>query len=336
MIRAIIISFLTALSIVGCSNFQSTDAIDKKLTPVVVQNVFQCSGGIVEENILSSKYSSLKKENISEREIRLALEKTLRGAGMSDAAFIKYGECIKKLNEIQQKHNSRLDMALYRINEDRKSEVIDVLEILSDDGEAFSNKKIEDISRWISGYIPKDKKIPIDVNIPKNIKAGMSVKKFFSNLDGLHPTYYIWKVQQFKQRGALEEDGIIRDAQSIIYPFTIEVNIPGYQDIFFHMKNKDEGYIGKELANKQALRVAIEKISGKEHGISERIAKALKSKRDEILVFDPEQIKIIRDEIARHEREISENPVAQIGERKTLSDYILTGSVTTQLDRPAE
>jgi hypothetical protein len=294
--------------------------------------VFQCSGGIVERKELSLAYSKLQSEGKSEKEIMLAFEESLKAAGLSNERFDKYNSCIVALNTMQQKHKSTISVVMAKVDNDSKSRILSSETIASDEGEAFSSERLKQIAKWVSKQLPQRKARVITVNIPEKLKNGMTVSRLFSNLDDLHPDFYVWKAGVAdKVRTRVGESS--QSLSGFPYPLNIEVVVPGFHSLLYTLDGEHGVKETVELVPKSFL-IGVEKFGGKELGISEKLSYALLEERSDFEVKDSGTLQILREELEKKKETLARSPMIQMSIRETLGlDFVISGSVTTLLDR---
>jgi hypothetical protein len=255
---------------------------------------------------------------------------------MSDIQFIEYHKCIQNLNTLQQKHNSTISVAISKVTSDIKSDFLNSKTFISDNGAAFSDKKIEEITRWLEKLIPivHQRKVSINVPAPDDIKEGVNVSTFFSGIEDANPTYYIRQYIDSRKQKIREplKNGLITNAD-LKYPYDLEVSIPGYEDIYVELRGTT-GVEETKTLDKLPIVIGMEKFSGIEHGVPEILSNSLIKNKNNFEVVNPERLKELRDQIKQLQDEIYRNPMLQTQLRRNFGvDYIISGSVTDQLDR---
>lgn len=305
-------------------------------TSVVVDDVFTCSGSIVQKSEIRTKYTDLTEEGKSGTEVILALDQYIKGAGMSDENYLQYSKCIISLNRWRQKHKSVLFAALSKVELNAKSRLVSSKALRSDEGEGFSKNEINKLVEWLVNLVPVLPEPTLKINIPKEIENGDNVEDFFKGMGSLKPSYYLGFDTELGFKGNILLNGFGRDGHVdttlLPYPFYINVVIPGYEPVMVKVEKGKEINEVKQL-KKIPVKIAIEKFSGKEHGVAERLGADLSLRSSDFTVYDPEYLKRFRERIET-EQGLQRNSVVQTDTLGLIAlDYIISGSVTSQLDK---
>jgi len=223
---------------------------------------------------------------------------------------------------------STITASLWRIELDTKGSLIGTTTVTGTPGGAVDEQMLTDLVEWTAmtlGATPQQapQSVQVSIEVQENIDEAAPVVK--RTPDG-NMTVLMWHIGVGGKSRLPLDLSLLREMRG---DFTIEVQVPGFDKEIVKVPWGEE--VSQVLnLTPTTISIAVEQFLNDTERASERLAQRLNS-YGRFKVVSPDMLNRIREEIKEQRENIARNPMMQMSIRKLGVDYIISGSVSSDL-----
>jgi hypothetical protein len=259
------------------------------------------------------------------------------GAGIATYSIVRSNASSTSGAQVVQAEKKPLTLlaSIWKVELESKGSLVGQKEFSAGLG-GISETTLQELAEWVSNQLGlparKDATPTPKVHLKVQIPADLTTEKpIIQRIPDGKMDVLLWDVRgSAKSRLPLTWEAL-KDMQT---PFQLEVRIPGSGTTVIEVTPgtalTKEMDLGSEVPAPAPVNVGVEKFSGLDDGITERVCSQLSS-NPLIKILNPDMLEAVRKQIEAQKEMIRSHPMAQMSLRSSYGiEYIISGSVQTK------